>query len=295
MYLDYELNSDGQWRPVDVERGIEIQFNNLEPGDYKLLIRKRNGFGRDNFSYKALAIYIDAPWYKQWWFYILSIFAAAGLFRLYVRVRTTQLRLKQLRLEQQVAEKTKELQFKNRVLEKNDRIKTRLISIISHDIVTPLKFLTVAGKNLIEKRELMSEHLQHETLLEITSTSLELQLLSTNILNWIKYQTENGDSQKKTNAHELCNQVRCLKSLANQRSLFIKEISPELTVHQYYEPQDPIYNLVSDTIISLTVGISSLEIPQWRNNLVVKDEGVGMTSEQIQNIMGDQFIVSSAM
>lgn len=80
---------------------------------------------------------------------------------------------------------------------KNNSIKTRLISIISHDIVTPLKFLNVAGKNLIEKRKLMSEDLQVETLKEITNTSQELQLLSTNILNWIKYQNENRRLVKK--------------------------------------------------------------------------------------------------
>ena len=101
-----------------------------------------------------------------------------GLVWLYLKFRTRQYVLRQRKLEQQVAEKTKELLEKKAVLEKNDAIKTRLISIISHDIVTPLKFVTVAGKNLLEKKHLMNEELQQETIKEITNTSQELQLLS---------------------------------------------------------------------------------------------------------------------
>ena len=37
----------------------------------------------------------------------------------------------------------------------------------------------------------MSEEMQNEAIGEITNTSQDLQLLSTNILNWIKYQNEN--------------------------------------------------------------------------------------------------------
>jgi K+-sensing histidine kinase KdpD len=83
------------------------------------------------------------------------------------------------------------------VLEKADGIKTRLISIISHDIVTPLKFLTVAGRKLIDKKSRMPQDLQQETLEEMTNTAQELQLLSTNILNWIKYQNENRRLMKE--------------------------------------------------------------------------------------------------
>ncbi len=43
----------------------------------------------------------------------------------------------------------------------------------------------------------MSDELQQETIQEITNTSQELQLLSTNILNWIKYQNENRRQAKE--------------------------------------------------------------------------------------------------
>ncbi|MBK7558739.1 MAG: hypothetical protein IPI54_10885 [Chitinophagaceae bacterium] len=67
----------------------------------------------------------------------------------------------------------------------------------------------------------MTEELQDETIKEMTNTAQELQLLSTNILNWIKYQNENRRLTKETfNVHELVNQVLgVLNSLANQKKL----------------------------------------------------------------------------
>jgi len=208
--------------------------------------------------------------------------------------------MNQLRLETQVAEKTRQLQEKTDVLEKSDRIKTRLISIISHDLVTPLKFLTAAGKNLLDKKEMMTEELQSETLGEMINTSQDLHQLSTNILNWIKYQNENRRLAKEHfSINELGSQVLgILNSLAKQKGLRLKnETDPHLTIHQYYEPlKILIYNLVSNAINFTDKGTITVGTHENAGSifLFVKDEGVGMTPEQIENIMGDQFIVSSA-
>jgi signal transduction histidine kinase len=240
------------------------------------------------------------PWYKKRWFYFLAFLVILGLFVLYSNFRTRQLRMNQQKLERQVAEKTKELQQKNEVLEKNNTIKTRLISIISHDIVTPLKFLTVAGKNLIEKRTLMTDELQDETLREMANTSQELQLLSTNILNWIKYQNENRRLVRENfNVHELTDQVlSILQSLAKQKNLQLRnETDNELNIYEYYEPlKILIYNLVSNAINFTDHGTIVIGSQNLNGDVVlfVRDEGSGMAAEQIQNIMADQFIISSA-
>lgn len=118
IYLEYRLAADDPWLPIAVNSSPVIQLNNLPPGSYQLQVRKMNGFGADNYSYKTIRFSIDAPWHKQWWFYVLLAATATGLFVLFYRVRTRQLMRNQLKLEQQVAEKTKELQQKNMALEK---------------------------------------------------------------------------------------------------------------------------------------------------------------------------------
>jgi signal transduction histidine kinase len=300
VYLDYQLNGRNEWIPVDVNNGAIIKLSNLQPGNYRLMIRKMNGFGVGNYSYKEIRFTISTPWYQQWWFYLLSILFITGAISLYFNYRTRQYSIRQRKLEEQVAEKTKELQEQNELLEKNNSIKTRLISIISHDIVTPLKFLNVAGKNLIEKRKLMSEDLQVETLKEITNTSQELQLLSTNILNWIKYQNENRRLVKENfNLHEMVAQLLgLLQSLARQKKLIIlNNVAPELEIHQYYEPlKILIYNLLTNAIHFTEKGAIVVSAIKENGHITVsvKDEGIGMSPEQIQRLMAEEVVITSA-
>lgn len=300
LYIDYQLNDSVHWKKIKAEDNPFIQFNNLPAGKYLLRIRKLNGFGINNYSYKTIEFVIAKRWFNQSWFYLLIVAVLIGLITLIGKLRSKQFEIRQRKLEQQVAEKTQELQQKNEVLEKNDSIKTRLISIISHDIVTPLKFLTVAGKNLMEKRTAMPEELQQETIKEITNTSQELQLLSTNILNWIKYQNENRRLAKEQfNLYELVNQVLgVLNSLAKQKQIrLLNNINQHQMMYQYFEPlKILVYNLFSNAINFSEKGIIEINCISTAENIVitVKDEGVGMTAEQIKNIMADQFIISSA-
>lgn len=300
IYLQYQLNNDKDWKPVNTDNGAIIQLNNLAKGNYVLRIRKLNGFGINNYSYREINFTIPTPWYERLWFYLLCVLALTGLIVLYFRYRTQQYKIRQRKLEQQVAEKTKELQQQNEILEKNNSIKTRLISIISHDIVTPLKFLTVAGKNLIEKRRMMPEELQQETIKEMTNTSQELQFLSTNILNWIKYQNENRRMMKETfNLHELVEQVLgILQSLAKQKSLHIENMVQEgQMVYQYYEPlKILIYNLLTNAIHFTEKGTITVDATEQNGTITiaVKDEGVGMTPEQIDRLMADDVVITSA-
>lgn len=300
IYLQYKLNNAQEWKLVNTDNGAVIQIDNLKKGDYTLSIRKLNGFGVNNYSYKTIRFSIPAPWYQRWWFYLLTLIFASGLITLYIRFRTRQYTIRQRKLEKQVAEKTKELQSQNEVLEKNNSIKTRLISIISHDIVTPLKFLTVAGKKLVENRKVMPEELQEETIREMTNTSQELQLLSTNILNWIKYQNENRRMVKETfDLHEMTAQVfGILQSLAKQKNLVIlNKTNPGTEVYQYYEPlKILLYNLLTNAIHFSEKGTITVNAVKENGNIIlsVKDEGAGMTQEQVQRLMQAEVIITSA-
>lgn len=300
IYISYRLNDEQEWRQVDIEKGMEIKFNSLPPGKYRLSIRKHNGFGTNNYTYKDIEFYITIPWYKQWWFNVMMLGLLAMLFMWYYNVRTRQLRITQEKLEMQVAEKTKELQQKTEVLEKSDTIKTRLISIISHDIVTPLKFITVAGKNLVDKRKLMTDEMQDETIKEMVNTTQELQLLSTNILNWIKYQNENRRLAKETfNLHEMVNQVLgLLQSLAKQKNNTIhNKVAGDAEIYQLYEPvKILVYNLLTNAINFTEKGNIYVETEQTSDNIIisVRDEGVGMTVEQIQRLLADEVVITAA-
>ncbi len=300
IYIDYQLNDTMHWKKLIAADNDRIYFSNLPAGKYVLRIRKLNGFGIGNYSYKIVEFTIEKQWYNQWWLYLLIFCAIAAIVYLIAKIRTRQFERRQKNLEQQVDDKTNELQQKNIVLEKNNSINTRLISIISHDIITPLKFLNVAGKNLLEKKNLMNEDLKDETIKEITTTSKELQLLSTNILNWIKYQNENRRLAKEEfKLYDMVQQIfGILNSMANQKNLkLINSVKQDLVITQFYEPlKILVYNLITNAIHFSEEGKVIVDVEETDKNFIVsvEDEGEGMTAEQIKNILADQFIISSA-
>jgi signal transduction histidine kinase len=159
--------------------------------------------------------------------------------------------------------------------------------------------MAVGGKELMEKQEIMPESLKRETIEEITNTAQELQLLSTNIMNWMKYQNENRKQIKESfNLFEASSQVTgILKSIARQKNITIENnISADLVIWQYYEPlKILLYNLLSNAINFSTTGTISIDALQENEKitLTVADQGTGMTPDQIKNILSDDFIISS--
>ena len=299
--IQYQLSTQpDKWVSIAPSDNGKIRINQLSSGNYELRIRMLSGFGINNYTKTTLRLSVKAPWYLHWWFILLSLLGITGLIMGIFRLRVNQYKVREKKLERQVSKKTEELNKKNIELQERDSIKTRLISIISHDIVTPLRFLHMAGKNLKENKKEMPEELQAETIDEITSTSKELELLTTNILNWIKYHHEDGRLIKeRIDLHELVAQVlRSLHALAKQKNIvFVNEILPGSNIYQYIDPlKIVIYNLVLNAINFMEKGqiiISSHEKAD-RMHLKIKDEGVGMTQQQINSIMNNQFIITSA-
>src|SRR5262249_43732295 len=157
LYVEYKLEPySHSWQSVDVQNNPRLRFSNLPSGSYRLEIRKANGFG-NSYSSTVCSFYIAPRWWQEPWSWVLGLGLLVAFIGSIVRWRTRRLEQRQDKLKRQIAEKTRELQAKNEELERTDQIKTRLISIISHDLVTPLRFLHMTGKNLIEKKHGLTE------------------------------------------------------------------------------------------------------------------------------------------
>lgn len=202
-------------------------------------------------------------------------------------------------LKKHVERKINEVQRKNTELEKVDKIKTRLISIVSHDIVTPLRFMNMVGKKLLVQEE-GSEELKHEILNEIVVTAHELEVLTTNVLNWIKYQNDNRKPLREDlNLKMLIDQVFfVVGGMAKQKGILLtNEVKEKLITHQYYEPlRIIIYNLVMNALNFMNEGNITITAKQINKGLliIVKDEGFGMAQQQIDNLLSEEVVVSSA-
>ena len=134
----------------------------------------------------------------------------------------------------------------------------------------------------------------------MTATSKELELLSTNILNWIKFHNEDRRLARESfDLHALVVQLfAVLGALARQKDIQLINAVPESQmIHQFIEPvRIVLYNLILNAINFTTRGAIQVgcEPTQDGIRLLITDTGVGMTQDQINNIMADHFIISSA-
>jgi signal transduction histidine kinase/DNA-binding response OmpR family regulator len=183
-------------------------------------VRSKNAFdelgAEDVYSFT-----VKPPLYESWLAYLLYVIALIALVWYISRWRSNELQKKNERLEETISERTLEIQHKNEVLNHqteqltalNDA-KTRLYSNISHEFRTPLTVIlgmtdtlkTNYENKVTESPEKSLEmirrngknllHLVNELLdlAKVESGSMELDLVQTDVVPFIKYFSESFHS-----------------------------------------------------------------------------------------------------
>jgi len=99
---------DQQWNMTDAQRRYAT-YTNLNPGHYTLRVKAANCDGVWNETAKSLKIYIAPPFWKTWWFILLSLMAIIGLLSAGFQYRVRGLKKRKTELENIVALRTQEL------------------------------------------------------------------------------------------------------------------------------------------------------------------------------------------
>ena len=148
-------------------------------------------------------------------------------------------------------------------------------------------------QDLSVTNRLGTQPFQKEILEEKINTSQELNLLSTNILNWIKYQSGNKRLRTESiDAQEVVQQVlSILNPLAKEKGIqLLNNILPTTTFQQFAEPfKILVYNLVLNAIRYSDQGNICVEIQDNNGcfSLLVVDTGVGMSPAKIDILLND--------
>lgn len=184
VQLEYTLSSiQDRWQPIGSgER--ELRFSRLPPGIYALTIRKLGA--RADEEPTRLRFQVLAPFHRQRWFLVMVAMLVVLLFFGAVRLNEMRLRNKNIELENAVQERTRDMELANERLRSSMEVKERLVSIISHDIVTPLRFIARVARSTNRTPEVNAE--LSDNLRDIALSSDKLYANARNMLSWIKHQ-----------------------------------------------------------------------------------------------------------
>ena len=188
----------------------------------------------------------------------------------------------------------KEISLQNALLEEDNNNKNKLLSIISHDLRTPLVntkgVLNLLNMGMLPKIESDKLMQQLETQYQTTTSLLD------NLLFWIKGQIVGNDIQFKSinffqliKALELENQIPLVKKQINfeiniKKDLFV--VAEKEVVQIIF--RNLINNAIKFTNINGVISIGSYFTDGYIN-LTVKDSGIGMTATNLQRVQAKQY------
>lgn len=266
--------------PQQTARYVQVPF-----GKYKFRIEWTNEFGEWNDENQAvLTIILANPWYLTWQFLTLFFLVIAGITVLIVYLRGKKLKQENIRLEQTVQERTKELS-------EAVAIKNKFFSIISHDLRNPVKSLHNVCFNLKKHYDSLSEEERKVIIETMSETTSSTSTLLDRLLMWaLSNQNQMKVSLEKLDLQEVVNSsTQELSALVRDKQIILKnQVSENMFVSADKNMLSQIINnLVSNAIkfshqggaITLSAVLKDDEIA-----VSIADEGVGMNKEEMEQL-----------
>jgi signal transduction histidine kinase len=310
IYFSYKLEPfTGNWESQDIIKNNVLQFGGLSPGNYKLFLRVRNGYEPNEFGVQTITFQVLKPWYQSWWFYAFCLLLFLSILWLLVRVRTATINKRKKELQQLVSIQTRNLQAQSKQLEtqlhqlktqqeeleEDSLVKARLISIISHDMISPLKFMAEGGKELREA--FTTSNPLRNTADSIVNITEELETLSVNMLNWIRFHHKSYISRPELfDLGKLVGEsIQIATTLAASKNVQVKnEVPPNIFLQQNRQAVSVIvYNLVMNAVKHTDTGEIRLTTEKYEGKvmLTVTDTGSGMEPGLVERLNStDPFI-----
>lgn len=153
----YKLEGfDKEWNYVGAQR--KVTYTNLDPGTYTFKVKAANNDGVWNEKGASIVIIITPPFWKTWWFRILSVFLIFGLAYSFYQHRINRIKKQKEELERQVEERTIEIQRQANVLQDlNEELQSQ-----SEELQTQ----SVELKEQAEELQTQAEELKQQSILE---------------------------------------------------------------------------------------------------------------------------------
>ena len=199
LYLQYKVKGlSDDWKKIPEGGGLNL--SRLSPGHYTLEVRKVTGFGRDDFQYRQWGIIVPLAYYRTSGFLF-----AMGLTLLILLVLLAQVSMK-LRQKKREARENAEtikgtvarleetvskLKLSEQALVRSGRQREKLISLVIHDLRSPLRFLTMLATDLYDNQSSVSATELRERTWWIKKGARDIYHFSEDFLLWVTSQKDN--------------------------------------------------------------------------------------------------------
>ena len=285
IVLEYKIDND-PWIRINVKNPI-IKYSNPSYGRHNFSVRLKNTIN-DSWENLNYTFNVKYPWTLHPLMYIVYLLLIVGCIYLYIYFKTLIYRRRQQLLEKEVDVKTVELNEVNKYLEKRNQAKDHVIAIMNHDLLTPLKYLHITAKNIAEisKEEEIKSSIQ-----QIAKTTKDLEFLTSNMLNWVKFDNiENLPQKQKVDLYALVENLVefVLPFIQNKELKIINAIPANLIIDQWPDSlRVLLYNLIVNSIQNTIKGFITIDYNPTNNgySITVSDTGVGMSSAMINYLL----------
>lgn len=315
LHIAYRIKGyDNKIIKLNYPEQYSVIFNHLPPGKYVLeIFRIDFEQTNKNSGYISIPIHIKNPWFSSWWGIMIIGISGTTMILLVINIRIDRIEKQKRKLSRIIGEQTRTMQVKNKqlnssveklrksqvVLEENNRMKNHVISILSHDLVTPLKYLSMAGRGVIHNPDKYDKESLLEMIEDMVDTAQQLEILTHNILSWIKYfRTSRNMNVRTFDLHELVNrqQEPLIMFFQNKHNKFHNQVPEGTFVTQIHEPLGVIiFNLISNANKYTKNGDISVDFEHQGTHFMIyiSDTGSGIPQEKINRIMKGDPVESS--
>jgi ligand-binding sensor domain-containing protein/signal transduction histidine kinase len=285
----------------------EAIFTNLNPGKYTLRVKAANNQGIWNDEVVSLDIYIKGPFWKTFWFKFTAFVLVIGFIALFLKIKGMRSEKIQRELEIKVAERTNQIETqkdkllsqKEELLEAN-ALKDRFISILAHDLRSPVYSLVQLTDLMQEKINVESEPIGPKFVGMIARSAKTTYNLLEDLLIWgrsksgkIEFDFENLNlyaiAEHVIKGYVLLSESKNIKLINNIPENF--EVYADKNSLKVV-----IRNLLSNALkFSNTGQPVSLNAKVENDKVVVSvaDKGIGMSNELKNNLLGKEEMVHS--
>lgn len=284
----YQLEGfDQDWIHTDSQHR-SATYTNIAPGTYTFRVKASNNDGVWNEQGTSLQVVVLPPWWQTWWFKSISVaLFFANLWLLYLwRVRAIRQRNQQL--EQQVAQRTQELQTAKNAQE-------QFIATMSHELRTPLHAI-VGLSGLLRTA---SPAAKQEDYLERLHTAAQHQLhLVGNVLDMAK--TNSSNLQLEAQPFRLLLAIRTLSGLitplAQQKGLALvlqvdKSLEDITLLGDRLRLTQVLMNLLGNAVkytrygtVTFIVTAVEQSMTHCKVRFMVEDTGIGIPADKLESL-----------